>query len=96
VEFVPNSENTKRLIWVPSEEEAGSSDSAALTFMARREAAIGPDIFTLWAAGQEKIGMALVRTLAVSKLLRLHAGCEFPVQTVWNKRHERHEIIGIV
>jgi hypothetical protein len=100
VEFVPNAPNTKRLIWAPvSGEEFSSAEPATLTFLARRESAIGPDIFTLWGAassgGQEKVGMALIRTLAVSKMLRLRAGTEFPVQTVWNKRFERHEIVGV-
>lgn len=99
MEFVPNAPNTKRLIWAPTAEDSSATEPVNLTLLARREIVIGPDIFTLWGAaasgGQEKVGMALVRTLAVSKLLRLHAGTEFPVQTVWNKRFERHEIVGV-
>jgi hypothetical protein len=100
VEFVPNAPNTKRLIWAPAAgEESATAEPVNLTLLARRESAIGPDIFTLWGAatsgGQEKVGMALVRTLAISKILRLHPSTEFPVQTIWNKRFERHEIVGV-
>jgi hypothetical protein len=102
IEFVPNAPNTKRLIWAPvsGDETAASMEPENLTLIARREPLVGPDIFTLWGAntsgGQDKVGMALIRTLAVSKLLRQNQGAEFPVKTVWNKRFERHEIIGLV
>jgi hypothetical protein len=61
----------------------------------RREAAIGPDIFSVWSKTQERLGIAYIRTLAISKLLRLHPVNEFSVKTQWNKMFERHEILGL-
>jgi hypothetical protein len=92
-EFVPNAANSKRLIWLPVEEVNG--DSVAKTAMiAKRETIVGPDIFSLW-QNNARVGMAIVRTLAVSKALRQKSGEEFEVQTCWNKMFERHEIVGV-
>jgi hypothetical protein len=91
VEFVPLGPNTKRLVWIPVAEAA-----AKTTWIAKREGIVGPDIFSLWCPTTgEKQGMALVRTLAVSKALRLHPVDEFRVVTTWNKMFERWEILGI-
>jgi hypothetical protein len=89
VEFVPNAANSKRLIWLPVQET-----HAKTTFLAKRESLIGPDIFTLW-RGETRVGMATVRTLAMSRALALAKGDAFEVQTTWNKMFERHEIVGI-
>jgi hypothetical protein len=101
LEFIPDAPHSKRLIWVPGPNETGDSNSnvvqhvqATQKLTAKREATVGPDIYSLWGPGREKIGMALVRTLAVSRLLRQCSADEFPVQTIWNKYFERHEIIG--
>jgi hypothetical protein len=91
VEFVPLTPNTKRLDWIPVAEAA-----AKTIWIAKREGLVGPDIFSLWCPTTgEKQGMALVRTLAVSRGLRQHPVDEFRVQTVWNKMFERWEILGI-
>lgn len=92
VEFVPNVANSKRLIWLPVEE--ANCGEQKITMLAKRETLIGPDIFTLW-RGDSRIGMAAVRTIAISSALRLKSGEEFEVQTVWNKMFERHEIVGV-
>jgi hypothetical protein len=92
IEFVPNGANTKRLIWLPIEENEGGTKQG---MMAKRESVVGPDIYSLW-QNNARVGMAVVRTLAVSRALRQKAGDEFEVQTSWNKMFERHEIIGCV
>ncbi len=96
VEFIPNTANTKRLIWIPTEDEDVVTETQR--YFAHRESAIGPDIFTLWKktdGSKEKMGMALVRTLAISRILRLHPTDDFEVQTSWDKMFERHAIVGI-
>jgi hypothetical protein len=97
LEFVLNAPNSKRLVWVPCaddiDENIGATN-AVQTYIAKRESVIGPDIFTLWNKNREKVGMALVRTLAVSRALRLKKGDEFEVETAWNKFFERHEIMS--
>ncbi len=91
VEFVPLAANAKRLVWVPAAEEAKGS-----TWLARREALVGPDIYSLWTTtGEKQPQHALVRTLAVSRALRLHPAAEFRVNAVWNKMFERWEILGV-
>lgn len=91
VEFVPIAANMKRMVWVPTE------TAATTTWIAKREALVGPDIFTLWSdKGEKQAQLALVRTLAVSKILRLHTVDEFRVNATWNKMFERWEILGIV
>lgn len=92
VEFVPNAPNAKRLVWVPTEDAELKSYEV---HVARREQAVGPDIFSVWSKG-ERLGIAYIRTLAMSKQLRLHPASEFRVQTQWNKAFERHEIVGIL
>jgi hypothetical protein len=91
VEFVPVAPNMKRMVWVPTEEGA-----KATTWIARRETLVGPDIFSLWSEkGEKQAQLALVRTLAVSKALRLHPVDEFKVHSAWNRMFERWEILGI-
>lgn len=92
----------RRFIWVP-DRNAGATESGAAVgtadvqrMVARRESTVGPDIFSLWTPSGERLPqIALVRTLAVSRALRLHVGDEFYVKTTWNKMFERHEILGI-
>lgn len=91
VEFIPMASNTKRMVWVPTETATATS-----TWIAKREALVGPDIFTLWSdKGEKQTQLALVRTLAVSKALRVHPVDEFRVKAAWNKMFERWEILGV-
>jgi hypothetical protein len=92
VEFIPNTPNNKRLVWVPTDESELKSFEEHIV---RREATIGPDIFSVWSPTAERLGIAYIRTLAMSRLLRLHPIQEFKVQTQWSKIFERHEIMGI-
>lgn len=112
VEFVlAEATGIRRLVWVPTREEAASASqqrgggeedvgvSAHTTdhLIARRETAVGPDIYSLWRSATEKLpGWALVRTLAVSKALRAVTAEEIRVKTTWNKMFERHEVVGII
>lgn len=96
VEFVPLAgANVRRHVWIPMEEVA-----AKHVMTARRESALGPDIYTLVgaAAGSGASGggaIALVRTLAISRALKLVGRDEFRVEVAWNKMFERQEIVGI-
>lgn len=91
VEFIPTSPNMKRMVWVPTEDIAKST-----LWIAKREALVGPDIFSLWSEkGEKQQHLGLVRTLAISRALRLHPVDEFSVNAAWNKMFERWEILGI-
>jgi hypothetical protein len=93
IEFIPNTTNSKRLIWVPTEE---SEEKSFEIYTVRREAIVGPDIFSVWSNAMERLGIAYIRTLAMSRQLRLYPQNEFKVKTQWNKMFERHEIVGIL
>ena len=91
VEFVPLAPRTKRMVWIPSEETKGT------TWIAKREKHVGPDVFSLWSLeGEKQPNLALVRTLAISRQLHCHPVDEFKVESAWNKRFARWEIMGIV
>jgi hypothetical protein len=90
LEFVPLKKG-RRLIWLPDETEQTASE----VFAARREAGIGPDIFSLWRGTERVPGIALVRTLAISRQLRLYPADEMAVRCGWNKMFERWEILGL-
>ncbi len=90
IEFVPLGPRMKRMVWIPTEEMQGT------TWIAKRERLVGPDIFSLWStAGEKQPTLALVRTLAVSRALHCHPVDEFKVQSIWNKRFGRWEIMSI-
>ncbi len=90
LEFVPLAPRTKRMVWIPTEEVKGT------TWIAKREKHVGPDVFSLWSlAGEKQPTLALVRTLAISRTLHCHPVDEFKVQSEWNKRFGRWEILGI-
>ena len=63
-------------------------------FVAKREALLGPDVFSVWRGG-EKMGLALVRTLAISKALRLAKQDEIGIRTTWNKQFDKWEILEL-
>jgi len=54
----------------------------------------GPDVFQLW-RGKEALGMALIRTMAISKALRLHKGEDIPVEAIFNGKFKKWEIINV-
>ena len=63
-------------------------------FVAKREAILGPDVFSVWRGG-EKVGLALVRTLAISKALRLVKQDEIRIRATWNKQFDKWEILDL-
>ena len=65
------------------------------SLVAKRETAMGPDVFSVW-RGEEKLGLALVRTLAISRALRTASGTTIPIEAVWNKGFDKWEIVKIM
>lgn len=95
VEFVPSAAGMKRLIWIPSRDSIAPAPvhvaPAGSQLLAKRETALGPDVYSVW-RGEERLGLALVRTLAISKALRLHTNSEIPIAAQWNKQFEKWEV----
>ena len=91
LEFVPNQAGQKRLIWMKPKEEAVQS-----ALLARKEVGAGPDVFMIYKDGQ-KLGQALVRTLAVSRMLRAAFAekTDAPVTAEFNKQFEKWEITNV-
>jgi len=67
------------------------SSGSTGSMVARRETLLGPDVFSVWRDG-EKLGLALVRTLAISKALRLAKEDSIGIKAIWNKQFEKWEI----
>jgi hypothetical protein len=65
-------------------------------FAVKKEAGMGPDVYAVF-RGSERLGLALVRTLAVSRALRLAGIGEtpFPVRVEFNKTFEKYEVLGL-
>jgi hypothetical protein len=63
------------------------------SIIAKRDAS-GPDVFQLW-RGAEALGMALIRTMAISKALRLVKTEEIPVEATFNGKFHKWEIINV-
>jgi hypothetical protein len=100
LEFVPSAPNTKRLIWSPARGATPQTAAAPATtskdsMTVRREAALGPDVYSVWNAGT-KVGMALVRTLAVSRALRLATSEDIRVRVSHNKQFEKYEVVEVM
>lgn len=86
----------RRFIWVPDKSKNDDTSDTSQIKVVRRESQVGPDIFSIWSLSGERIpNYALVRTLAISRALRLHSDDEFRVRTTWNSMFERHEILSI-
>jgi len=67
-------------------------------FVAKKESGMGPDVYAIW-RGEERLGLALVRTLAVSRALRLaitEGRTEIGVRAELNKSFEKYEILGLM
>lgn len=70
-----------------------TTQSVGTAIIAKRDPS-GPDVFQLW-RGSESLGMALIRTMAISKALRLAKGEEIPVEAVLNNKFHKWEIINV-
>jgi hypothetical protein len=56
---------------------------------------MGPDVFSVW-RGEERLGLGLVRTLAISKALRLANLDEIQVVAEHNKQFDKWEIKSVI
>ena len=99
IEFIPNAANTKRILWIPSKTVANaaapSTVSASTEYHAKKETTMGPDVYSVW-KGEERLGIALVRTLEISRALRLSKLENIRIQAEWSKQFEKWEIKSIL
>jgi hypothetical protein len=98
VEFVLNGANTKRIIWIPPKVEPATQAVKetvpdADIFKVKKE--MGPDVYSVW-RGEERLGLGLVRTLAISRALRLVNLDEIQVIAEHNKQFDKWEIKSVV
>lgn len=66
--------------------------------LAKKEVGMGPDVFAVYRSG-ERMGLALVRTLAISKALRLAITAEkmeVPIKAIFNKTFEKYEVLEVL
>ncbi len=96
VEIVPDAPRNKRLIWMPAAvvPVPTSSSSVDATYTARKEAGMGPDVYAVY-RGEERLGLALVRTLAISKALRLAGKPAIPIKATHNKVFDKYEVLEV-
>lgn len=99
LELVPEAPNQKRLIRPPPPKEtpasASSTDVSDSVLLAKKELGMGPDVFSVW-RGDEKLGLALVKTLTISRALRAVNSLTIPIQATWNKQFDKWEVTGVV
>jgi hypothetical protein len=111
LEWIPHAPGQRRLLFVPNGEDVSTEPVAVLqsaiaarlqaapsavkttAIVAKRDAS-GPDVFQLW-RGSESLGMALIRTMAISKALRVAKGEEISVEAVFNGKFNKWEIINV-
>jgi hypothetical protein len=94
VEFVMNGANTKRIIWIPPKAEQTPVTAPAVSFSGdvfKVKKDMGPDVYSIW-KGEERLGLALVRTLAISRALRLADIDNVTVTADYNKQFDKWEI----
>ena len=60
-----------------------------------RKDPVGPDVYQLW-RGTTSLGQALVRTLSVSKALRLSTAEAIPVSVAFHKGFSKWEVVGVL
>jgi hypothetical protein len=109
LEFVPNDPKQKRIIWTqerkniqvqpariqPAPVEHTKPKQTVKEFSAKKDVHAGPDVYNVY-RGTEKLGYALVKTLAISKALRKYAENEIQVDAVWNPQFSKWEIKQIL
>ena len=90
-EFIPEKAGQRRLLYlVEVKPEIVSTEPV----VAKREQIIGPDIYSVW-RGEERLGLGMVRTLAISRALRLRSAPTIPVNVSWNKQFDKWEILSV-
>jgi len=95
LEFIPNTANTKRILWMPTNKSVTVPTPIKQSYCAKKEPGMGPDVYSIW-NGEERLGIALVRTLEISRALRLANQEQINVQAEWNKQFDKWEIKNIV
>ena len=112
IEFVPNAANQKRLIWLGSaskptaslpqtqtqtQTQTPAAPIAENVFTVKKEAGMGPDVYAIFKNG-ERLGLAMVRTLAVSRALRsaIEKSETVRVAAVLNKQFEKWEVTSVL
>lgn len=103
LEFVMNEPKQKRVIWtnerkIQTEQrlptivaKQENEQPPVDTFVVKKDLSAGPDVYTVY-RGQEKLGYALVKTLAISKALRNAQQEEIPIDAAWSKQFGKWEI----
>lgn len=81
---------------IPAPVVAPPPPSSSHEFTARKETGMGPDVYALYRNGTERLGIALVRTLLVSRALRTFTEPIIPVNATFNKQFDKWEIVGLV
>lgn len=100
VEFVPIIPNAKRMIWSPHMQPRVTHtvtpvSTATNNMLVKREAALGPDVYSVW-KDDSRLGIALIRTLAVSRALRLSNMDTIRVVAFHNKQFEKYEVTEVI
>jgi hypothetical protein len=95
VELIPNQARQKRLILMLEAEPVAAS--AVVEWIATRETARGPDVYSVMKKGStESEGIACVQSLAVSRALRLVKEETFRVECSWHERFKKWEITDVI
>jgi hypothetical protein len=101
IEFIPNEPKQKRLIWMAERKPLQNtntntkSQESVNDFTLKKEPNSGPDVYTVYRAG-EKLGYALVKTLAISKALRAFGDEEIKVEVEWNNHFGKWEVLKVL
>jgi hypothetical protein len=99
LEFVLEAPGSKRLIRIPARTVPVVTAPVAGDegFTVRKEAGMGPDVYAVY-RGETRLGLALVRTLAISRVLRLAMGpgiTTVAVNAEHNKTFDKYEVLGV-
>ena len=78
----------------PAPSLPASSPRASEGLVAKKEGLLGPDVYSVW-RGTEKLGLALVRTLAISRALRMCTAETIRIEASWNKQFDKWEVTSI-
>lgn len=98
IEFVPNEPKQKRMIWTAERKPAlqtNKKPQSTNDIVLKKDPNSGPDVFTVYKAG-EKLGYALVKTLAISKALRACNKEEIKVEAEWNNQFGKWEVLKVL
>jgi hypothetical protein len=105
LEFVPEAAGMKRYIWMPPRSAPALTTSADTSahiareeaYTARKETGMGPDVYAIY-RDETRLGLALVRTLSISKALRLASSASpiVRVRAEHNKTFDKYEVLEVL